>query len=154
MTFARRSQHRGKGFSKPRKRLRARRYRSIKTRAGLKARRDQLFSIFIRLRDGACVLCGSTSNLECSHYHGRSNPESRVDPLNAHAMCSFHNQQHNSDRKPYRLFIIRTYGRRALTELNQRMQEHVKQSDEEIKEEIAVYESLIEILKADRAAAA
>jgi hypothetical protein len=64
MMFARRSHLRGKGFSKPRTRMASRRYHKLDTRKGLKDKRDRLFSIFIRLRDGSCVLCGSTLNLE------------------------------------------------------------------------------------------
>lgn len=120
------------------------------SRRALKVRRDRVFSIFIRLRDRTCVLCGSTLNLECSHYHGRSNPESRVDPLNSHAMCGLHNQAHNSDREPYRRFLIRTYGEGVLDELERRMLNHQKQTDEEIKADIEEYEMLVDVLKSER----
>ncbi len=45
--------------------------------------------------------------------------------------------------------MIRTYTQAGLDELNRRMIEHEKQSDEEIKEQIAEFEMLVEILKAD-----
>lgn len=48
---------------------------------------DVLFSRLIRERDGRCVRCSSTFNLQCAHIISRSYNSIRVDPDNAVALC-------------------------------------------------------------------
>jgi hypothetical protein len=120
------------------------------SRRELKLKADIQFSLFIRLRDGACILCGSTRNLECSHYHGRGNPALKLDPLNSHAMCRFHNQAHNNNRKPYRDYMLRTYGQKALDTLEERSRKYTKYSDEDLRQKIKEFEDLVAILKDER----
>lgn len=49
---------------------------------------DREFSRFVRLRDGKCVRCGKTVNLQTSHYWGRGKESTRFEPDNADALCS------------------------------------------------------------------
>ena len=49
---------------------------------------DALFSQLIRLRDGACVICGSVRDLECAHLIRRGYHAVRYEPRNAVALCS------------------------------------------------------------------
>jgi hypothetical protein len=120
------------------------------SRRDLKLRADIQFSLFIRLRDGACIRCGTSRNLECSHYHGRGNPALRLHPLNAHAMCSRCNQAHNEDRAWYTNFYLRTYGKEALNSLEEINRDYHKPSDEELREQIKIFADLVEILKDER----
>ena len=49
---------------------------------------DELFSQYIRLRDGKCLKCGKTTSLQCSHIEGRRNMRLRFDPMNAITLCA------------------------------------------------------------------
>lgn len=49
---------------------------------------DKIFSTYIRKRDGKCVYCGSSYNLQCSHYHGRRKESVRFDPENCDTLCA------------------------------------------------------------------
>lgn len=48
---------------------------------------DQVFSKYIRTRDGHCLWCGTTSSLQCAHIIGRANFRFRWEPSNAIALC-------------------------------------------------------------------
>lgn len=56
----------------------------------LKDKADELFSQYIRLRDGKCLYCSSTQNLQCAHIKGRRNERLRFDPNNAITLCIRH----------------------------------------------------------------
>jgi hypothetical protein len=120
------------------------------SRRALKDDLDRIFSLFIRLRDGSCVLCGSTQNLECSHFHGRGNPALRFHPLNAHACCQSCNQAHNDNREPYTKFYLRLYGQNALNALEEINRDYHKADDSELLEQIKIFTDLVEILKDER----
>lgn len=60
------------------------------SRKTLKNKADRLFSLFIRARDGACVCCGSTENLQCAHGFSRRYLKTRWDERNAWALCNRH----------------------------------------------------------------
>ena len=61
---------------------------------------DRLFSRFIRERDGACQLAGTSyagyfcsgPGLECAHLIRRGYKATRYEPLNAVALCHFHHR--------------------------------------------------------------
>jgi hypothetical protein len=54
---------------------------------GAKKKCDDLFSLLVRQRDGACRRCGSTSNLQCAHVISRRYTRTRCDLSNAMALC-------------------------------------------------------------------
>lgn len=51
------------------------------------ATRDAAFAKMIRERDGRCLLCGTTENLTCSHFHNRRKLSVRFDPENCDTFC-------------------------------------------------------------------
>lgn len=63
------------------------RVKTKKRKVNYMAQADALFSKFIRARDGACQVCGSTEFLQCAHIHSRSYKAIRVNPDNAVALC-------------------------------------------------------------------
>lgn len=73
-------------------------------------RLDRLVSKIVRLRDSACVICGSTQNPQCGHYIGRMFIATRWDLTNTHQQCAGCNMLHESDPIPYTLFIQREFG--------------------------------------------
>ncbi len=74
------------------------------------SRLDKLVSKIVRLRDKACVVCGSTQNPQCGHYIGRMFIATRFDLTNCHQQCSGCNMLHESDPIPYTQFIQREFG--------------------------------------------
>lgn len=48
---------------------------------------DRRFSLFIRRRDGVCVVCGTKRDLTCAHVLSRRYRRLRFRPENAVAMC-------------------------------------------------------------------
>jgi HNH endonuclease len=52
-----------------------------------RTRADDLFSRYIRARDGCCLNCGATGRLECAHIFSRRHWATRHDPRNAIALC-------------------------------------------------------------------
>lgn len=57
------------------------------SRTSLKRKADTLFSLYIRKRDGHCLKCGATTNLQCSHLIRRENLAHRWDPKAAFTLC-------------------------------------------------------------------
>lgn len=82
---------------------------------------DQLFSEYIRRRDGKCVRCGRRGTgekgivgLQNSHYFGRRNESTRFDSENCDALClGCHQIWGSNDREAYREFKIRQLGERG-----------------------------------------
>ena len=58
------------------------------TASTLKARATRLHSQYVRLRDGRCVRCGRTDNLQCAHVFSRRYTATRTAELNAVALCA------------------------------------------------------------------
>lgn len=59
------------------------------TASTLKARATRLHSQYVRLRDGRCVRCGTTSGqLQCAHVFSRRYTATRTSELNAVALCA------------------------------------------------------------------
>lgn len=73
-------------------------------------RLDKLVSKIVRMRDKACVVCGSTQNPQCGHYVSRMFIATRWDLSNTHQQCAGCNMTHEVDPVPYTLFIQETYG--------------------------------------------
>jgi hypothetical protein len=84
---------------------------------------DELFSIYIRSRDGwCCQRCGGNfglptkgdknrSGLHCSHFHGRKAESTRFDPRNCDALCyGCHIIYGSTNREAYRQFKINQLG--------------------------------------------
>lgn len=67
------------------------------TRSGLVKKCDDAFGSYIKARDGACVTCGRTDNLDCSHVIRKARGHfHRWNPANAAAQCrTCHMEHHN-----------------------------------------------------------
>lgn len=51
---------------------------------------DALFSLRVRERDGVCLVCGKTENLQCAHLISRTYKHLRWDERNAITLCYKH----------------------------------------------------------------
>lgn len=58
-----------------------------KKRINKKKKADQLFSLYIRGRDKACIRCATTEDLQCAHIITRGYHAVRWDEDNAIALC-------------------------------------------------------------------
>lgn len=86
-------------------------------------RADIVFSLYIRLRDGACVFCkrkGSPNKdgqnvvgLQNSHFFGRRKESTRFDPENCDTACfSCHMYYGGDDINAYRNFKLEQLGQK------------------------------------------
>ena len=75
---------------------------------------DAVFSKWIRNRDGnKCVLCGSTTNVQCGHLIRRGKKSVRFDETNCNAQCSRCNYLHNQYPEKYTRWWLNRYGQEA-----------------------------------------
>lgn len=84
---------------------------------------DQEFSKFIRERDGNCQRCGTTENLTCSHFWGRSHKATRYDPNNCVAVCWMPCHKYHWEKEKqgdYRDFMISWLGEEEYAALERR----------------------------------
>jgi len=80
------------------------------TRKTLVRRLDTVFSEYIRERDGHCVTCGATENLQCGHLFSCIAYSTRWQKNNAHAQCAGCNLSHEHDPGPLTLYFMQNYG--------------------------------------------
>ena len=99
---------------------------------------DDLFSDYIRLRDGKCMRCGALPTarqsdglrvvgLQNSHYFGRRRESVRFDPDNCDALCgACHSLWEATDREDYRDFKIKQLGEERFEEMRIKSQQYHK----------------------------
>jgi hypothetical protein len=109
----------------------------VGSRRWLVAELDRYVSLIVRRRDRRCVICGSTRNLQCSHFYSRRHLAVRFDLRNCNAMCSSCNRRHNSDPTAYLQFMNERYGPEVVAELDVMRMETRKVGDGELVETLA-----------------
>jgi len=97
--------------------LKARPYRSLTTRKGIKDELDRVTSLLVRARDGRCVTCGTTEDLQCSHYFKRTFLATRWNLQNCNAQCARENEEHNKNPFRYRKYMVSRIGEDGLDAL-------------------------------------
>lgn len=80
---------------------------------------DSLVSQYVRARDGRCVVCGSTDNLQCGHFISRVFINTRWDLRNCNAQCAACNRYHELDVVPYMRAMEQIHGRQIIDELSE-----------------------------------
>lgn len=83
-------------------------------------RLDRKMSLYIRARDGRCMVCGSQENLQNGHYLSRVFFNTRWDFENCNTQCARCNKMHEYDPEPYRQFMAEKYGEEIIQELAQK----------------------------------
>lgn len=78
---------------------------------------DKILSEYIRKRDGACVVCGSTENLTNGHLFTRRAYSTRWEELNCHCQCWACNYRHEFDFYPFQTWFVSKYGQEQYDEL-------------------------------------
>lgn len=85
----------------------------------LKKKADEVFSKYIRKRDGRCFTCGNTDNLQCGHYIPRDCLELRYNERNCHAQCVGCNVFKKGNYTVYSLKLMSKYGHNILYDLDE-----------------------------------
>lgn len=100
------------------------RSKSVKT---LKRKLDDLFSLFVRLRDkGICYTCGiqkDPKDMDAGHYIKRQHNSLRFDERNVHAQCKKCNRFMGGNMSEYAVRLQRDYGQGILEEFSAKKQQ-------------------------------
>lgn len=88
---------------------------------------DVVFSRFVRLRDGKCVLCGRLGTgpdgifgLQASHFYSRGKWSTRYDQHNVWSLCISDHKKSHQDISEYKNFLIEQLGQQAFDALTVR----------------------------------
>jgi hypothetical protein len=96
---------------------------------------DQAVSLYIRNRDKACVVCGSSERLNNGHIFSRTAYSTRWDITedgNCHAQCWPCNYRHEHDSYPFNNWYIMKFGKDKWDELHRRYSTPQKYKDFEL----------------------
>jgi hypothetical protein len=96
---------------------------TIKQRKALKKKAWGVFAKWIRERDGRCVTCGSTDNLQAGHYCHK-----RFDfcEKNINTQCLTCNWRRKGNMRYYTVYMIKLYGLPFVEELLQKEKTPIK----------------------------
>lgn len=88
---------------------------------------DQLFSQYVRIRDGRCMRCSSLVEFnvkgmpvthQASHFYGRGRENTRFDVQNVDTLCfGCHQLWGSTDRESYRAFKLKQLGQKRFDTL-------------------------------------
>lgn len=85
--------------------------------ANLRKKAWDVFSKWVRNRDGRCVTCGSRNSLQAGHfYHGVLD----FDEMNINAQCSQCNKWNHGNLAVYSVYLLRKYGQEKFEDLEKR----------------------------------
>jgi hypothetical protein len=81
------------------------------SRKGLVRKLDKLVGDIVKLRDGACVCCGSKNSLQPGHLFSRVAYSTRWDLDNVFCQCRSCNFKHEYDPYPLTNYYITKFGK-------------------------------------------
>lgn len=79
-------------------------------RQQLERQLDAVVREIVLKRDGRCVVCGKTTNLQCGHLITRTKRGVRWDLKNCNVQCAGCNFYHEHNPHPYTHWFIQRYG--------------------------------------------
>ena len=121
-------------------------------RKNLVKRLDQVFSLYIRLRDSnnqmvKCFTCEKVShyrkNMQCGHFQSRAKYSTRWDPNNCEVQCYGCNVMQQGKQYQFGLNLDKKYGDGTAQKLLIKSQKTVKFSDHDLQEMIKYYNHLV-----------
>lgn len=95
---------------------------------------DTIVSLYIRARDGKCIVCGKKENLQNGHLFTRSAYSTRWDEVNCNAQCAGCNLRHEFDSYPYTAKFMDKYGNKEYHALHIRYARAKRYSDKELEQ--------------------
>ena len=124
--------------------------------SGLKTKLDDIFSLYIRLRDATdegyvqCFTCGKVTyfqkGMQCGHFESRKNLSTRWDEQNCQPQCVGCNMFTQGRQYVFGLNLDAKYGDGVAMELIYKAKKTLKIMPHEYKEKISYYKSLVENL--------
>jgi hypothetical protein len=126
-----------------RSRVKSKPYRSVATRKGMIDLLDILTSKVVRKRDGKCVTCGSTEELQASHFYRRSYYIIRFDLRNVNCQCKRCNYEHSSKPWRYTNWFLEHYGVDVMSELHELRMSRARLTDEQLQSLIVEYRQML-----------
>lgn len=100
---------------------------------------DKIFSIWIRIREQKCILCGTDYQLTCGHLFKRGNKLLRFDEDNCHTLCQNCNSLDNTDHDIYIKWFKKNYGAARYNEMSKTSNELHKFTRDELQKIIDDY---------------
>ena len=102
-----------------------------RTLKGRRLKADQLFSAWIRQRDGGrCVVTGSDRFPQCSHFHSRKFHGTRYDPDNCVTLSAAqHWRWEYMKATEYRDFMLKRLGEERYLALREKSESHMALQD-------------------------
>ncbi len=91
--------------------------KKLRSISSLKKECDRVFSLWVREREQACVLCGSRNSLQCGHFISRSINVLRFSEINCHTCCVSCNVFKNGNMPAYAQFMLKKYGPKIIDNL-------------------------------------
>lgn len=88
------------------------------SRKGIVRKLDKICGDIVKARDGKCVCCGSTSNLQPGHLFSRVAYSTRWDLKNLYAQCRNCNLKHEYDPYPLMNYVTKKYGQKFIDDLH------------------------------------
>lgn len=101
-------------------------------RKRLVERLDKAFGDYIKARDGKCVVCGSTENLQCGHLFSRVAYSTRWNPANAYCQCRSCNLVHEHDFYRLYRYAVQVHGADEMDRLHSLYMTPVKLSNNDL----------------------
>lgn len=133
--------------------------KSDNNRKSLIRKLDDIFSIFIRLRDsdhngiGKCISCGKPDHWKScdnGHYIGRQHISTRWDEINCNLQCRHENRFEEGKKAEYRVGLIKKYDLKTVESLELRQHNQSKISTFEIELMIKIYTDKVKKLEAEK----
>lgn len=129
------------------------------TRSSLETHLDIVFSLYIRLRDAMyggmtrCISCGRVlpfDQMQCGHFFGRKNMNTRWDEQNCHSECVHCNCFDENHLEGYERNLIAKIGQSAFEDLCARAHGMRKWSGWELKDMIKHYTAEVKRLSREK----
>lgn len=100
---------------------------------------DKIFSVYIRLKYGHCVVCLKREGLQCGHLFSRVAYSTRWDEDNAFGQCAGCNLRHEHDPYPLTNYFLKRFGQDKYDELYRRHKKIKKHTDQDLQKLILYY---------------
>lgn len=124
-----------------------RKYHKKNPRQKLVEKLDNLFSLYIRKRDPACVVCGSKDNATCGHLFSRISYSLRWDESGSFRQCASCNNLHEYDPYPFTRWYQRKFGIEAYDELHRKWYAVKKLSNKDLEDKYEEIKQMLEGLE-------
>lgn len=117
------------------------------SRKSLVKKLDTVVSLYIRKRDGACVICGAVEQLTNGHLFSRAAYSTRWLELNCHGSCWGCNYRHEFDFYPYQNWFVKKYGQEVYDDLHRQYRTTKKWHNSDLEALIIEYSEKLKSLE-------